>query len=172
MNTTRGAACTCEILLSSQNATHRKDHDDHVDYIATDDKREKSRRSFPQLTLSSRIDILQILTRIFSLYFLIVKKNLSIRESHSYSTVLVRLQEITQDLIMFSVEIGESVRGEDVYIVQSGSGEVNDNLMELLIMINACKIASASRVTAVIPCFPYARQDKKDKVGGTYRIIE
>lgn len=51
-----------------------------------------------------------------------------------------------------------------MYIVQSGSGEVNDNLMELLIMINACKIASASRVTAVIPCFPYARQDKKDKV--------
>lgn len=56
------------------------------------------------------------------------------------------------------------MRGEDVYIVQSGSGEINDNLMELLIMINACKIASASRVTAVIPCFPYARQDKKDKV--------
>jgi phosphoribosylpyrophosphate synthetase len=66
--------------------------------------------------------------------------------------------------LYYSVEIGESVRGEDVYIVQSGSGEVNDNLMELLIMINACKIASASRVTAVIPCFPYARQDKKDKV--------
>lgn len=62
------------------------------------------------------------------------------------------------------VEIGESVRGEDVYIVQSGSGEINDNLMELLIMINACKIASASRVTAVIPCFPYARQDKKIRV--------
>ncbi|CAF98203.1 unnamed protein product, partial [Tetraodon nigroviridis] len=61
------------------------------------------------------------------------------------------------------VEIGESVRGEDVYIVQSGCGEINDNLMELLIMINACKIASSSRVTAVIPCFPYARQDKKDK---------
>ena len=63
-----------------------------------------------------------------------------------------------------SVEIGESVRGEDVYIVQSGCGEVNDMLMELLIMINACKIASAFRVTAVIPSFPYARQDKKDKV--------
>ena len=62
------------------------------------------------------------------------------------------------------MEIGESVRGEDVYIVQSGCGEVNDNLMECLIMINACKIASADRVTAVIPCFPYARQDKKDKV--------
>lgn len=67
-------------------------------------------------------------------------------------------------LLCFSVEIGESVRGEDVYIIQSGSGEVNDNLMELLIMISACKTASASRVTAVIPCFPYARQDKKDKV--------
>ena len=68
----------------------------------------------------------------------------------------------------FSVEIGESVRGEDVYIVQSGCREVNDMLMELLIMINACKIASASRVTAVIPCFPYARQDKKDKVSCCY----
>ncbi|XP_063956369.1 ribose-phosphate pyrophosphokinase 2 [Lytechinus pictus] len=61
------------------------------------------------------------------------------------------------------VEIGESVRGEDVYIVQSGCGDINDNLMEMLIMINACKIASSSRVTAVIPLFPYARQDKKDK---------
>jgi ribose-phosphate pyrophosphokinase len=62
-----------------------------------------------------------------------------------------------------SVTIGESVRDEDVYIIQSGCGEINDNLMELLIMINACKTASARRVTAVIPCFPYARQDKKDK---------
>lgn len=83
------------------------------------------------------------------------------------------MERVTRDLITPSVEIGESVRGEDVYIVQSGSGEVNDNLMELLIMINACKIASASRVTAVIPCFPYARQDKKDKVreGGKMMII-
>ncbi|KAF7638900.1 Pribosyltran_N domain-containing protein [Meloidogyne graminicola] len=62
-----------------------------------------------------------------------------------------------------NVEIIESVRGEDVYIIQSGCGEINDHLMELLIMISACKIASASRVTAVIPNFPYARQDKKDK---------
>eukprot|EP00051_Salpingoeca_urceolata_P027363 m.481165 g.481165 ORF g.481165 m.481165 type:complete len:321 (-) comp22064_c0_seq1:288-1250(-) len=61
------------------------------------------------------------------------------------------------------VEIGVSVRGEDVFIIGCGSGEVNDNLMELLIMINACKYASASRVTAIIPIFPYARQDKKDK---------
>ncbi|KAM9076770.1 LOW QUALITY PROTEIN: ribose-phosphate pyrophosphokinase 3 [Megaptera novaeangliae] len=59
------------------------------------------------------------------------------------------------------VEIGESVRGGDVHIVQSGCGEISDNLMELLIMINACKIAPASRVTAVDPCFSYA-QDKED----------
>lgn len=69
------------------------------------------------------------------------------------------------------MEIGESVRGEDVYILQSGCGDVNDNLMELLIMINACKIASAARVTAVLPCFPYARQDKKDKVGSKMQYI-
>ena len=44
-----------------------------------------------------------------------------------------------------NVEIGESVRGEDVYIIQSGCGEVNDNLMELLIMINACKVKSQNK---------------------------
>ena len=80
--------------------------------------------------------------------------------------LLFELRVILECFLVCSVEIEESVRGEDVYIVQSGSGEVNDNLMELLIMINACKIASASRVTAVIPCYPYARQDKKDKVRG------
>ncbi|KAF3219463.1 hypothetical protein TWF192_006268 [Orbilia oligospora] len=63
-----------------------------------------------------------------------------------------------------SVTIGESVRDEDVFILQSTApGEINDGLMELLIMINACKTASARRITAVIPNFPYARQDKKDK---------
>ena len=62
-----------------------------------------------------------------------------------------------------SVIIEESVRNKDVFILQSGCGEVNDNLMELLIMINACKTASASKITAILPIFPYARQDKKDK---------
>src|SRR5688572_24089438 len=57
-----------------------------------------------------------------------------------------------------NVEIVESVREKDVYIIQSGCGHVNDNLMELLIMISACKIASAAKITAVIPCFPYSRQ--------------
>jgi len=63
-----------------------------------------------------------------------------------------------------SITIGESVRDEDVFILQSTApGDINDGLMELLIMINACKTASARRITAVIPNFPYARQDKKDK---------
>ncbi|KAJ4356126.1 ribose phosphate diphosphokinase subunit prs4 [Didymosphaeria variabile] len=63
-----------------------------------------------------------------------------------------------------SVTIGESVRDEDVFIIQSTPpGDINDALMELLIMINACKTASARRITAVLPNFPYARQDKKDK---------
>ncbi|PWY92093.1 phosphoribosyl pyrophosphokinase [Aspergillus heteromorphus CBS 117.55] len=56
------------------------------------------------------------------------------------------------------VEIKESVRGKDVYIIQSGGGKVNDTLMELLITISACKTASAKRVTAVLPLFPYSRQ--------------
>ncbi|KAK5134549.1 hypothetical protein LTR08_006334 [Meristemomyces frigidus] len=56
------------------------------------------------------------------------------------------------------VEIGDSVREKDVFIVQSGGGKVNDHLMELLITISACKTASAKRVTAVLPLFPYSRQ--------------
>lgn len=61
------------------------------------------------------------------------------------------------------VRIQESVREDDVYIINTGCGAVNTALMELCIMIHACKIASAKRITAVIPLFPYARQDKKDK---------
>ena len=56
------------------------------------------------------------------------------------------------------VEIHESVREKDVYIIQSGGGKVNDHLIELLIMISACKTASARKVTAVLPLFPYSRQ--------------
>ena len=61
------------------------------------------------------------------------------------------------------VTIIESVREDDVYIINTGCGQVNTSLMELCIMIHACKIASAKRITAVVPLFPYARQDKKDK---------
>ncbi|MEH6828837.1 ribose-phosphate pyrophosphokinase [Parasphingorhabdus sp.] len=59
------------------------------------------------------------------------------------------------------IEIHENVRGEDVFVVQSTSHPANDNLMELLISIDALRRASAKRITAVIPYFGYARQDRK-----------
>lgn len=72
------------------------------------------------------------------------------------------------DVGMFSdgeiaINVNEPVRGSDVFIIQSTSYPVNDNLMELLIMIDAFKRASASRITAVMPYFGYARQDRKSK---------
>lgn len=60
-----------------------------------------------------------------------------------------------------SINIGEVVRGSDVFIIQSTCDPVNDNLVELLIMIDAMKRASAGRITAVIPYYGYARQDRK-----------
>lgn len=62
-----------------------------------------------------------------------------------------------------TVNINETVRGIDAFIIQSTSAPVNDNLMELLIMIDAFKRASAGRITAVIPYYGYARQDRKTK---------
>ena len=62
-----------------------------------------------------------------------------------------------------SVSIGETVRGVDVFVVQSTCSPVNDNFMELLIMIDAFRRASAGRITAVMPYFGYARQDRKSK---------
>ncbi|TLM66421.1 MAG: ribose-phosphate pyrophosphokinase [Deltaproteobacteria bacterium] len=59
------------------------------------------------------------------------------------------------------VEIGENVRGRDVFVVQSTCAPANQNLMELLVMVDALKRASAARITAVIPYFGYARQDRK-----------
>ncbi|HEX6700676.1 MAG TPA: ribose-phosphate pyrophosphokinase [Gaiellaceae bacterium] len=58
---------------------------------------------------------------------------------------------------------GESIRGADVFLVQTGSQPIDRNLMELLFMIQGAKLASAKRITAVIPLFPYARQDRKAK---------
>ena len=60
-----------------------------------------------------------------------------------------------------SVNFGESVRGCDVFLIQSTCCPVNDNFMELLVMIDACRRASANRITAVMPYFGYARQDRK-----------
>ncbi len=62
-----------------------------------------------------------------------------------------------------SVSLNETCRGADVFLVQSTCKPVNDNLMELLVMTDACRRASAGRITAVIPYFGYARQDRKAK---------
>ena len=62
-----------------------------------------------------------------------------------------------------SVSLYETVRGSDVFLVQSTCKPVNDSLMELLIMVDACRRASAGRITAVMPYFGYARQDRKTK---------
>ena len=61
------------------------------------------------------------------------------------------------------VEVFENVRGEDMFIIQSTSNPANDNLMELLIMADALRRSSAARITAVIPYFGYARQDRRSK---------
>ena len=61
------------------------------------------------------------------------------------------------------VKINENIRGRDIFIVQPTSPPANHHLMELLIMIDACRRASAQRITAVIPFFGYARQDRKDQ---------
>lgn len=60
------------------------------------------------------------------------------------------------------VKINQNIRGRDVFLIQPTCPPVNENLMELLIMIDACRRASAARITAVIPYFGYARQDRKD----------
>ena len=82
------------------------------------------------------------------------------------------------EIIKFSnenikVRIQESVRGQDVFIIQPSCPPVNEGIMELLIMIDAAKHASAGRITAVIPYFPYSRSDKKDepRISITARLI-
>ena len=71
------------------------------------------------------------------------------------------------------VRIQENVRQRDVFIIQPTCAPVNDNLMELLIMIDACKRASAGRITAVVPYYGYGRTDKKDqpRVPITARLV-
>jgi ribose-phosphate pyrophosphokinase len=62
-----------------------------------------------------------------------------------------------------TVELMENVRGRDVFIVQPTCPPVNDNLMELLVMVDACRRASAQRITAVVPYFGYSRQDRRPR---------
>ena len=61
-----------------------------------------------------------------------------------------------------SVKLNQNIRGRDVFLIQPTGPPVNDNLVELLILIDTCKRASAERITAVLPYFGYARQDRKD----------
>ena len=59
------------------------------------------------------------------------------------------------------LRLGESVRGADCFVLQSHSGDINRTIMEQLLMVDALKRASAKRITAVLPFYPYSRQDKK-----------
>ncbi len=70
------------------------------------------------------------------------------------------------------VEIDESVRGKDVFIVQSTSNPVTENLMEILVLADALKRASAKEITAIIPYFGYARQDRKAKPRQPFHILD
>ena len=78
----------------------------------------------------------------------------------------IKLGDVTVDAFSdgeIHAKINENVRGHDVFVVQSTSNPSNDNLVELLILIDALKRASAQRITAVLPYFGYARQDRKDQ---------
>src|SRR5512145_3448537 len=66
-----------------------------------------------------------------------------------------------------TVELMENVRGRDVFLVQPTSPPANDHLMELLVMVDACRRASAARITAVVPYFGYARQDRRQRATRT-----
>ena len=95
----------------------------------------------------------------------IISGNSNIELSKEISEYLkIQLSETTMtrfsDKEIF-VEIGENVRGEDVFLIQTTSFPANDNLMELLVAIDALKRGSAKRITAVLPYFGYARQDRK-----------
>ena len=83
----------------------------------------------------------------------------------------VTLQRFPNDNLFCRIE--ESIRGDDVFILQTSSRPVNDHLMELLIMIDAAKYASADRITVVLPYYPYVRSDKKDqpRVSITARLV-
>ncbi len=90
----------------------------------------------------------------------------------------LQLEPGRRDIFKFSndctfVQVCESVRNDDVFVIQPSHRPVNDGLMELLIMIDALRRASAERITAVLPYFPYAKSDKKDqpRIAITARLV-
>ena len=90
-----------------------------------------------------------------------IARRMSMHRGMSVGLVDARIERFNDQEIF--VEVFENVRGEDMYIIQPTSNPANDNLMELLIMTDALKRSSAARITAVIPYFGYARQDRRAK---------
>ncbi|KQB15500.1 ribose-phosphate pyrophosphokinase [Rhodobacter capsulatus] len=90
-----------------------------------------------------------------------IARRMSMHRGMSVGLVDARVERFNDQEIF--VEVYENVRGEDMYIIQPTSNPANDNLMELLIMTDALKRSSADRITAVIPYFGYARQDRRAK---------
>jgi ribose-phosphate pyrophosphokinase len=90
-----------------------------------------------------------------------IARRMSMHRGSQVNLVDARIERFNDQEIF--VEVFENVRGEDMYIVQPTSNPANDNLMELLIMTDALRRSSASRITAVIPYFGYARQDRRAK---------
>jgi ribose-phosphate pyrophosphokinase len=90
-----------------------------------------------------------------------ISRRMSLHRGKSVKPVDARIERFNDQEIF--VEVYENVRGEDMFIIQSTSNPANDNLMELLIMSDALRRSSAARITAVIPYFGYARQDRRTK---------
>ena len=90
-----------------------------------------------------------------------IARRISIHRGETVELVKTRVERFNDAEIF--VEVYENVRGEDMFIIQSTSNPANDNLMELLIMCDALRRSSAHRITAVMPYFGYARQDRRSK---------
>ncbi len=90
-----------------------------------------------------------------------IARRMSMHRGINVGLVDARVERFNDQEIF--VEVFENVRGEDMFIIQSTSNPANDNLMELLIMTDALRRSSAARITAVIPYFGYARQDRRTK---------
>ncbi len=90
-----------------------------------------------------------------------ITRRMTVHRGLTVDLVDARIERFNDQEIF--IEVFENVRGEDMFIIQSTSNPANDNLMELLIMADALRRSSASRITAVIPYFGYARQDRRSK---------
>jgi len=90
-----------------------------------------------------------------------IARQMSMHRGMAIGLVEARIERFNDQEIF--VEVYENVRGEDMYVIQPTSNPANDNLMELLIMVDALRRSSAARITAVIPYFGYARQDRRTR---------